>query len=577
MAVNRKTDLLTIDVVANKKGEVAIDERDSECISNASHESLHDSKSSGYVVKKITGSTRLGGGLKEKKSGLHSVSIDSDSFGNPSSYNAPVKKQTASIDTDAFDVHHTAKNQGYPVIVDETDVCEEQVAAQRNPAVARKEKIQPHRSISLDISNDIGSGVMPSAERQEQLGSGIVTGVLGSGGMAKVYKIWNEKLEVHRAVKVLLPTSQKEQLDRFLTEAKITAKLHHPNIIETYDCSEWKGLPIIEMELIDGYTLSALVGAHAVLPVPVSVAIALQVACALSYAHAQELMIYGKTYRGIIHRDLKPSNIMVTPAGRVTLMDFGVARPLETGLHTVVTDSIVGTIHYFSPEQIGGYPIDHLTDVYSFGAVLYELLCGKNPFPYSNMVSMIQAKTKNQFIRLEEFALDIDSRVASVAHTCLRTDKRERFGSFSEIISVLTEILSSFGMGSAGDVVAGFLRNPGKSQMEYERYRTTYRSMQQVQAEQPAEPVLPVEPASAVKGSGSPQWEPRKKSAIGVAAIAVVAALAIIACCIVYVGRTGKRADSGATFGTAPDNLTVLAHGNPEHCIHTSLLEIYLS
>lgn len=548
MAVTRKTDLLSIDLPMVQVEETKVRPTHSENLSRQDSSPLFDSKATGYTVKKITGSTRLKSGLKETGSGTYAVSIDTGAAGGNLSVDRPVGKNTASIDTDQFLGKHPQRHQGYPVIVDETDVYEEQSALQKSAVQVRKEKPQPRQSISLDISSEIGNGVMPSVERQEQLGTGIVTGVLGSGGMAKVYKIWNEKLEVHRAVKVLLPTSQKEQLDRFLTEAKITAKLHHPNIIETYDCSEWKGLPIIEMELIDGYTLSALIGAHAVVPVPVSVAIALQVASALSYAHAQELMIYGKTYRGIIHRDLKPSNVMVTPAGRVTLMDFGVARPLETGLHTVVTDSIVGTIHYFSPEQLGGYPIDHLTDVYSFGAVLYEMLCGKNAFPYTNMVSMIQAKTKNQFVRLEDYPLDIDNRVTSVAHTCLRTDKRERFSNFNEIIGVLADILASFGMGTSDEVVAAFLRNPGKTQMEYERYRSNHRSVQaHTDTTTVAVEVSSHQKNSIVHGNGveAPVWEPRRKSRVALVVVSILAALAVIGGSIAFVARTDAQAVHG--------------------------------
>lgn len=318
--------------------------------------------------------------------------------------------------------------------------------------------------------------VLPSVERHDRLGSGIVTEFLGAGGTAKVYKIWNEKLEVYRAAKVLLPTSQKSLMDRFLTEAKITAKLHNHNIVETYDCSEWHGLPVIEMELIEGHTLSKLISSNGVIPVPVAVAIALPIAVALHYAHSLELIIYGKKYKGIIHRDLKPSNIMITSAGRVVLMDFGVARPLEAGLHTVATNSIVGTLHYLSPEQISGCQIDHLTDIYSFGAVLYELLCGKNPFPYSDMVQMIQAKTRNQFSRLENFNLELDNRVASIAQICLRTDKKERYAHFGEIVSTLENILRSYRMGEPEEIISLFLNNPETLKTKYEQYLQNKRS-----------------------------------------------------------------------------------------------------
>jgi serine/threonine protein kinase len=189
-------------------------------------------------------------------------------------------------------------------------------------------------------------------------------------------------------------------------------------------------------------------------------AVAVQVARALSYAHCLELVIYGKTYKGLIHRDLKPSNIMIGNNGIVKLMDFGVARPIETGLHTIDSENIVGTIHYFSPEQISGYPIDPLSDIYSFGAVMYEMLCGRNPFPQTSMIQLIRAKEKNQFVRLEDYEKPIDLRLASVAQVCLRTDKNSRYQSAADLCTHLDEIHSQFNKGTPETTVRSFLEDP---------------------------------------------------------------------------------------------------------------------
>jgi serine/threonine protein kinase len=224
------------------------------------------------------------------------------------------------------------------------------------------------------------------------------------------------------------------------------------------------------MEFIEGDTLADLLMKNNRLPSPVCAAVALQVAKALAYAHSQEIVIYGKKYHGIIHRDLKPSNIMVTPSGDVKLMDFGVARPIEAGFHTIATDSIVGTVHYFSPEQIAGYPVDIFTDVYSYGAVLYELLSGINPFPQNNMVQLIQAKTRNQFLRLEDFGIEMDFRLISVAQTCLRTDKKERYENFLLIKNVLEDVVSSYNLGSAEQLVQLYYQNPDIINQQYEHF-----------------------------------------------------------------------------------------------------------
>lgn len=432
-----------------------------------------DTKSSGYTVKKITSSYQSGSKPDTKITGLNTISIDTESFTNPSKADAPVLSKI-SIETESFSEKDiSVANNSYPLIIDETDHDETIVQQPPQPVSIKKEKTPPkEQNITIDISSTFCNPQLPSDTNQETLGTGKVVSVLGTGGMARVYKIWNEKLEIYRAVKILLPTNQRELWDRFLTEAKITAKLHHPNIIETYDTGEWHGLPTIEMELIDGDTVSALLSVHPMIPSPVCASIAVQVARALSYAHSQKILIYGREYNGIIHRDLKPSNIMVTNAGNVKLMDFGVARPIETGLHTISTDSIVGTIHYFSPEQISGYPIDTLSDIYSFGAVLYELICGQNPFPHSNMVTMIQAKTKNQFKRLEEYHQKVDDRLSSVAQTCMRTDKRERFASLDIVRKILEDILSSYNMGTPEEIIATFYRDPQQIQIAFEQFHT---------------------------------------------------------------------------------------------------------
>ncbi|HEX7509984.1 MAG TPA: serine/threonine-protein kinase, partial [Chitinivibrionales bacterium] len=224
------------------------------------------------------------------------------------------------------------------------------------------------------------SSNLPSGNEPLVLGSGTIVGLLGTGGMARVYKIWNEKLEVFRAVKILIPTQQGDLRNRFETEAKITAKLHHPNIVEIYNVGDWQNLPYLEMELIDGKSLEAIIHATGKLPPQVCSAISIFVIRALAYAHGQEFLIYGKTYQGIIHRDLKPANIMISSQGALKLMDFGIARPTEASLHTV-EGNIVGTMQYLSPEQLDGIDVDHRADLYAFGAILYEMLTGTKTFP----------------------------------------------------------------------------------------------------------------------------------------------------------------------------------------------------
>ncbi len=416
-----------------------------------------------YIGKKITDTHEFNRSQNAKDTTLTDLSIDTDferkikkdKKEKSEESKAPKFSETTITSIESFKENKISAEQ--PLIIEE-EISETTHKPSGNAVsgVARKEKAV---NLSLDISSGESQQKLPSGDEPIQLGSGVITGVLGSGGMAKVYRTWNERLEVYRAVKILIPTSQKIAWTRFQTEARILAKLHHPNIVEVHSIGDWHGIPYIEMDIVEGETLSSLISRYKALPSMFVAAVAVQVARALSYAHCLELVIYGKTYKGLIHRDLKPSNIMIGNNGIVKLMDFGVARPVETGLHTIDAENIVGTIHYFSPEQISGYPIDPLSDIYSFGAVMYEMLCGKNPFPQTSMIQLIRAKEKNQFVRLEDYEKPIDPRLASVAQVCLRTDKNSRYQSAADLCTHLDEIHRQFNKGTPEETVRSFLED----------------------------------------------------------------------------------------------------------------------
>lgn len=282
----------------------------------------------------------------------------------------------------------------------------------------------------------IGTDGLPSGKEPIQLGSGTIVGLLGTGGMAKVYKIWNEKLEVFRAVKILFPTQQADLKNRFETEGKITAKLHHPNIVEIYSVGDWNDLPYLEMEYIDGSSLESFIHKNEKLPDIVCNAIGLLVARALEYAHSQEFLIYGKNYHGVIHRDLKPANIMISSNGDVRLMDFGIARPTEASLHTV-DGNIVGTMQYLSPEQMDGVDIDCRTDIYSFGAILYEMLTGTKTFPQDTITNLMKKKITNEYRRFSDFDFSVSHSLARIAQKCLQINKTDRYPSMTELLAEL--------------------------------------------------------------------------------------------------------------------------------------------
>ncbi|MBD3320730.1 MAG: protein kinase [Chitinivibrionales bacterium] len=303
------------------------------------------------------------------------------------------------------------------------------------------------------------SGNLPEEEQGRPLGSGKIVDVLGTGGMAKVYKIWNDKLEVYRAVKILLPDHQSDLLNRFETEAKITAKLHHPNIVEIYNVGEWNNLPFLEMELIDGESLESIINTKGKLPEPVCSAIALFIARALMYAHGQEFLLYGKNYNGIIHRDLKPANIMIDKSGAVKLMDFGIARPTETSFHTV-EGSIVGTLQYLAPEQIDGEGIDHGADIYALGAILYEMLTGYKTFPQKTITNLMKKKATNEYRKFDDFEFRVNSSLAKIAQRCLSVSKENRYESAKELVAALESAHKNLTSFTPEEIIVKYLQNP---------------------------------------------------------------------------------------------------------------------
>jgi len=319
--------------------------------------------------------------------------------------------------------------------------------------------------------------ILPDGKKPIPLGSGVITALLGEGGMANVYEIWNSQLEVHRAVKLLHPNCSEESKQRFQTEIKITAKLHHPNIIEIHGVGEWNGLPLIEMEKIDGYTLENLIFERGALPLTICTSIGIMISRALKYAHNQVYVIYGKQYHGVIHRDLKPSNIMVCKDGTVKLMDFGIARPTDASIHT--TDgSILGTMQYLSPEQLEGKEPDVRTDIYSLGTTLYEVLTGVQAFPERNVSKLMMNKIRNEYKPLDEFSIKIPPRLKRLIHKCMIHDREKRIASAGQLCSELEKIHKSLTLDTPEQTIKQLITQPTSEKVIVSaRRRIPYRGI----------------------------------------------------------------------------------------------------
>jgi serine/threonine protein kinase len=219
-----------------------------------------------------------------------------------------------------------------------------------------------------------------------QIGSTIgdyqIVGILGAGGMGKVYKVRNVISDRLEAMKVLLPdlVAQAELADRFLREIKVQASLEHPNIASLHTAVRVENQLLMLMEFVDGMTLEQRLKDG---PLPVSEAVdyIAQVLSALEFAHRH----------GVIHRDIKPANMMLTPGGVVKLMDFGIAKA-STDQRLTMTGTTMGSLYYMSPEQIqGASNIDARADLYSVGVSLYELTTGKRPFDGDSQFAIMSA------------------------------------------------------------------------------------------------------------------------------------------------------------------------------------------
>ncbi len=324
---------------------------------------------------------------------------------------------------------------------------------------AEQRKKVPLSAAKPPLPQSAESLVAIDDQKPIRMGSGIVKRLISTGGMAYIYEIWNPDLEIKRAVKVLKPDHTEESEHRFYTEMKITAKLHHPNIVEIYAVGTWNNLPYIEMEEIDGLTLEQLIEREGALPLEICTSIGIMVGRALNYAHKQSYMIYGKEYRGIIHRDLKPSNIMITRQGTVKLMDFGIAKPTSASIHTS-EGLIVGTLQYLSPEQLDGKDIDIRADMYSMGTVLYEMLTGVRAFPESNLAKLVPRKLENSYRPLADFKLKTPKQLRALIARSMHKEKEHRTQNALELLRKLDKIHRRLTPHSPEQVMAIFMQSP---------------------------------------------------------------------------------------------------------------------
>jgi len=271
------------------------------------------------------------------------------------------------------------------------------------------------------------------------LGQYEILSPLGAGSMGEVYRARDTLLDREVAIKVLpdLVSSSRDRLMRFEQEAKAAAALNHPNILAVYQMGNYQGLPYLVSELLEGKTLAEAVR-RGPLPLRKALDYGIQIAEGLAAAHE----------KGIVHRDLKPDNLFVTKEGRVKILDFGLAKlaePKESSISQVRTLTLpgvaIGTIGYMSPEQVRGLATDHRTDIFAFGAILYEMVMGTRSFQKPTEADTITAILTEEPPPMSQLSPDTPPGVERVVRRCLEKNPEQRFHSASDLAFALEALL----------------------------------------------------------------------------------------------------------------------------------------
>ena len=281
-----------------------------------------------------------------------------------------------------------------------------------------------------------------------KLGPYEIVSPLGAGGMGEVYRAKDTRLGREVALKVLPESfaTDPERLRRFEQEARAVAALNHPNILAIHDIgTQGEGpsaVPFLVSELLDGETLRAVLDRGA-LPQRKTIEYGVQIAHGLAAAHE----------RGIVHRDLKPENVFVTKDGRIKILDFGLAKLVErsnsTSNDATLTSShtaagvVMGTASYMAPEQVRGEPADPRTDIFAFGAVLYEMVSGVRAFRRDTAVETMTAVLKDDPPEIADNVRQVSPALDRIVRRCLEKSPEQRFQSARDLSFALSSLSGS--------------------------------------------------------------------------------------------------------------------------------------
>jgi serine/threonine-protein kinase len=260
-----------------------------------------------------------------------------------------------------------------------------------------------------------------------------IAGLIGRGRRSTLYRAWDPKLDRHVAIK-LHQSNDNDLRQRLAREARLVARLQHPNIVRIHDIGDYEGRLFTVMELVEGRALSEIISQRAPLAATRKLELMSELCDGLGFVHDA----------GVVHRNIKPANLMVEDEGRLKLLDFGLARSSEPS-DPAPAGRIVGTLNYMSPEQMTGQPVDRRSDIFAVGAVMYELLSCQQAFPGGLEAGILYKILYDRPAPLPVACPDADAGVVRIVERCLEKEPRARYQDLASLRSDLEDVRARLG------------------------------------------------------------------------------------------------------------------------------------